>query len=125
MLNNAWDVFNTYQAERASMKADQVSMKLDTTKEQVEEKVERLNNNIAHLALLCRAMFELLQERTDITDADLAKKMEEIDLRDGRADGKMTPQIQKCPQCGRTVSPKFNRCLYCGFQAAQPDPFTV
>ena len=38
----------------------------------------------------------------------------EIDLRDGQADGKMTPRPKKCPKCDAMMSPKFGRCLFCG-----------
>ena len=118
-----WDVFQQYQVNDANRKADVLSSKLDTAKESIQSGIDRVDDRVSHLALLCRAMFELIQERTDISQEDLAKKMEEIDLRDGVADGRMSAGITKCSKCGRTVSPKFNRCLYCGHQEGPADPF--
>lgn len=121
-----WDVFNHYEATRANRKSDETSLKLETAKSNIGDEISRVHERVDHLALLCRAMFELLQERTDIKDADLAKKMEEIDLRDGRRDGKMGSAITKCPDCGRTVSPKFRKCLYCGRAVeGADDPFNI
>jgi len=120
---NVWDVFQQSRINKAYAMAGQLSMKPDTAKDSIDSAVQRVDDRVEHLALLCQAMFELLQERTDLTGNDLAKKMEEIDLRDGKADGKITPEIRKCSQCGRTVSPKFGRCLYCGNQEAPSSPF--
>ncbi len=122
---DAWDVFQQCQINSISAKASSAITRADSAKESIDDKIERVDERISHLALLCRAMYEMLQERTDITDKDLVKKMEEIDLRDGKADGKMTPQIKKCPECGRTMSPKHNRCLYCGCQDVSGDPFNL
>ncbi len=74
---------------------------------QLEERVDRL-------ALLCRAMFELLGERAGVTEEQLSAKILEIDLRDGQQDGKMTPKPTRCPKCDAMISPRFGRCLFCG-----------
>ena len=60
-------------------------------------------------------MFELMQESAPgLTEEKLSTKVVEIDLRDGQADGRMTPKGKKCPKCGAMMSPKFGRCLFCG-----------
>ena len=122
---DAWDVFQQFQIEGANRRADQAMVKAESTRDVIQNSIDHIDDRVSHLALLCRAMFEMLQERTDITDKDLVKKMEEIDLRDGKADGKMSAQIKKCPECGRTMSPKHNRCLYCGHVDVSDDPFNV
>lgn len=122
---DVWDTFDIYQNPQTNYKAEMAAVKAESMRDAVQNGIDRVDDRISHLALLCRAMFELLQERTDITNDDLAKKIEEIDLRDGRADGKMSAQIKKCPTCGKTLSPKFNRCLYCGYQDVSSDPFNT
>ena len=84
-----------------------------------------LEQRFERLALACMAMWELLQERTDLGDEDLAERIREIDLRDGEADGKVTRTIQHCPKCDRTMSPRHNKCLYCGYESLETRPFDV
>jgi len=61
-------------------------------------------------------MFELLHETSGISEEQLKKKIVEIDGRDGNVDGRITPQIKKCPKCAATMSPQFGRCLFCGYK---------
>ena len=63
-----------------------------------------------------RLVWELLQERTNLTEDDLMAKVRDIDLRDGVADGKLQTDksLAKCSNCGRTMSDRHGRCLYCG-----------
>jgi len=77
---------------------------------QVHEYEERLDR----LALVCMALWSLLKEQTNLTEEDLLERVRQIDLTDGKEDGKAKRQIAKCPQCGRTMSPRHGRCLYCG-----------
>ena len=78
------------------------------------EDLHRLYRRIDALALTCQAMWELLRERTGLTDEEIAAKMQDIDIRDGTDDGKMTVTPRQCPACQRTVSSRHDRCLYCG-----------
>lgn len=69
---------------------------------------------INRLALLCEAMFELLSQKLGISEEDLARKVHEIDLRDGKLDGKRRPELQRCAGCDRTIAGGRTSCLYCG-----------
>jgi hypothetical protein len=62
-----------------------------------------------------------LEKRIDsaqggISEEQLRKKIVEVDVRDGQADGRMTPRAQKCPKCEAMMSPQFGRCLFCGYK---------
>lgn len=104
----------TAEAVRDVVAQDQAAMQMT---------VERVEERMAHLALICRAMFELLQEKTGVTQRELAAKITEVDVRDGKADGRMTPQPKHCPSCRSMMSPRFNRCLFCGYRDQGADPF--
>lgn len=78
--------------------------------------VQQLANRIDSLALTCQAMWELLREKTDLTDEDLRQRMEEVDLRDGTADGRLKPVAVDCNECGRPVNSRRGTCLYCGHE---------
>jgi len=79
-----------------------------------------IREQIGKLALMNQALWELLRERLQLTDDDLAKIAQEIDLRDGVADGKMTEAAVRCPQCGRISNSRHWKCLYCGLQFEKP-----
>jgi predicted Zn-ribbon and HTH transcriptional regulator len=77
----------------------------------------KLGENFDRLTLICRAMWELMREQTNLTEEDLMKKVKEIDLSDGSLDGKVRTPPQKCSKCGRTVSKRHMRCIYCGAES--------
>ena len=85
--------------------------------------VRDLENRLDRLTLICQALWELLKERGELTEEDLAVKVREIDLRDGRADGKIAKQIKRCPKCDRVMSPRHQKCMYCGAVNLQITPF--
>lgn len=66
------------------------------------------------LALTCQALWELLQQKTGLTEDELQAKMQEIDLRDGVEDGRMSGTSLKCPGCSREVNSRRGNCMYCG-----------
>jgi len=81
-----------------------------------------LENQLDRLQLTCRAMWSLLQEKLNLTDVELVQRIHELDMLDGKADGKVKKKASSCPQCGRTIAAKSSRCMYCG-QAVLHDPF--
>ncbi len=72
--------------------------------------------------LACEAMWSLMREKLELTDEDLICRMNEIDLGDGKLDGKVQKVAFACPSCGRTISRRLPKCMYCG-QAIMHDPF--
>lgn len=77
-------------------------------------KVEYLEDNIDRLTIITQALWELIQKRVGIEESELTSLIEEIDLRDGVLDGKITKKPQKCSKCNHSVSIKTNVCFYCG-----------
>jgi hypothetical protein len=110
-----WDLLQQYQIGQLDAKLDRLQ---DTSlRETIASGANKnLADKIEGLALITRALFELLQETTGVSEEKLRAKITEIDLRDGQADGRMTPIPKKCPKCDATMSPRFGRCLFCGEQ---------
>ena len=73
----------------------------------LEARVDRLN-------LICRAMWSFIQETTDLTEESLLERVKDLDLRDGKLDGKLARKVSQCGRCGKVMSTRHNRCLYCG-----------
>ncbi|HDP34325.1 MAG TPA: hypothetical protein ENN29_04355 [Candidatus Hydrogenedentes bacterium] len=76
--------------------------------------VSEMRDQVERLAMLTQAMWELVAERLHLTETDLEQKAQEVDLRDGKADGKMSSHPLRCPQCGRVSNSRHKKCLYCG-----------
>ena len=90
-------------ASRAKNKADRVEAELRTLRRQLDR-----------VTLACQGMWELIRENSEITEQMLADRIQEVDLRDGTADGKLGHQVVDCPSCGRKTSTRRGFCVMCG-----------
>jgi rRNA maturation endonuclease Nob1 len=101
--NNPQDIGARRTAERAISKAESHAADISDMRRQVER-----------LSLACQSMWELLRDRSEITEDDLVAKMTEIDGRDGRVDGKISIQFTTCDACGKPSNSRRDFCLMCG-----------
>ncbi len=85
--------------------------------------VGALESRVERMLLTCEAMWTLLRDKLGVTDEELVRRVNDLDLSDGRLDGKVRKAPVACPSCGRAMSKKFPKCMYCG-QAVVHDPFT-
>jgi len=118
-----WDVLQSVQIGQLDGRLDRVQ-DAQAREEAARPVAIELNEKIDRLAMICAAMFELLQPTTGITDVQLAAKIREIDERDTQADGRTTSRGRPCPKCGATMSPRFGRCLFCGYSDPSASPFS-
>ncbi len=110
------DLFGAlYGTGAANYQASQDAASAKSEARSAGDDVRRLTERVEQLTLLCAAMWQLLRERTNLSEQDLAERVASIDAKDGVADGKLTKTVKKCPKCNRTMSPKYSRCLYCGY----------
>ncbi len=72
--------------------------------------------------LACEAMWSILRDKLGVTDVELIERINDIDLSDGKLDGKVRKTAVACPKCNRTISQRFPKCMYCG-QPIVHDPF--
>lgn len=82
--------------------------------ERLQLELRRAHERTDRLALVCQALWELLRERAGLSENDLVQRIREIDLRDGVADGRITPVPVVCPACHRQSTSRREECLYCG-----------
>jgi hypothetical protein len=84
--------------------------------------VKELESRLDRALLACEAMWTLVRDKLGVTDGELFDRINEIDLSDGKLDGKVRKTAVSCPSCGRTIASRHARCMYCG-QAVMKDPF--
>ena len=82
----------------------------------LSERIRLLEGQLGRLRLVNQALWELVRDQTGLDKFTLERKIEEIDGRDGRIDGRLTDIGLKCPQCGRVSNSKHAKCLYCGLE---------
>lgn len=114
-----WDLQQDRRIGEVVSKAANARSQAQTAQEQNEALESRLES----LLLANAAMWSLLRERLGVTDAELLERMRQIDLLDGKADGRMSPHVLECSGCKRTMSTRFRRCVYCGTPIAGGSPF--
>ncbi len=105
-----WDLYQQQQIDAAGRTADRAISKAER---QVND-IDNLKRHVERLSLASQAMWELVKDRTALTEAELETKILEIDARDGRIDGKMGTAPINCPACGRTTSSARDTCVMCG-----------
>ena len=114
-----WDLYQQSQIAQNASAANRASNKV----ERVGQRIEAVEAKVDGLALACQAMWELLRDHTNLTEQDIGVKMEEIDLRDGRRDGKISSSTDQCPECGRKTARQRKTCLYCGHATGKGEIF--
>lgn len=120
MIDPISEILNEFHGEGLN----QPEPVLPTTPDSVLlKRVLQLEETLQRLALISQAMYEVLGGGTDVNRQVLATKINEIDRRDGRLDGRYTPEPKACPSCDGMICLKFNRCLFCGHKAYTPNPF--
>ena len=105
-----WDLYQQHQIYSLSREASRANNNAD----KAAVYLEQLENKVDSLALACQSLWEIIQDTTGITQEQLEAKMEEIDLRDGKKDGRLSQTADTCQQCGRKTSRRRPICLYCG-----------
>lgn len=118
-----YDLFWDLRQQGEIQSARSAARRSEDKAENAVDLARRLDDRIDRLALINMALWSLLKERTGLTEEDLASRVQQLDLEDGRADGKIGGQVVECPQCRRTLSQKHQRCLYCGFEPTDREVF--
>lgn len=106
------DLFTTYETRRHNS--------LRTDREIVDTGTETLNRRLDRAMLAIESLSELLRDRLGISREEIHLRMEEIDLRDGKLDGRLAPGVVSCAVCDRPNSKQSRQCVYCGHQPLSP-----
>lgn len=85
-----------------------------TQNPEVTRAAQQLEERVDKLIIICTAMWSLIQDKTSLTEKDLIDRVEAIDAADNVVDGKVTRGVLRCHACNRAMSPRHNRCIFCG-----------
>ena len=104
----------TYRSTQGNMAAEREVAGAKHAAKRAEQHADLLEANLAKSLMISEALWELLAEKTGLTEDDLLEKLHEVDMRDGWLDAKNQRSAADCPACGRKVSGRHAACLYCG-----------
>jgi hypothetical protein len=102
--------FDSAAARNAAAGAQAAGRKSDAENTILRAEIERL-------LMITEALWEFLKQEHGYSDEDLIKRIAEIDIRDGKLDGRVHPESsgpKECPDCGRPIGRRRPTCLYCG-----------
>jgi hypothetical protein len=105
-----WEFYQQQSIREASAQA----ARAESQASRAEDEMTVLRRQTGHLALACQALWELLRQTPGFTDDRLRSKMQEIDLRDGHADGKISPRMITCSACSAQSTTRRSHCIICG-----------
>jgi len=94
-----WDLYQQYRIGQLDQKLDRIQG-APTQDGLARDHAVRLEEKLDRLALITRALFELMQESSAVLEERLSAKVVEIDLRDGQADGRMTARFGRAAGVG-------------------------
>ena len=116
-------MFYTSRFVTADPSAAQAAREGQRRADKAERNTEALQLDVERLLMITEALWMILKEQHGYTDEHLQERVMEIDLRDGRLDGKVAPSDPtKCPACDRPLGRKRMSCIYCG-EAVMPGLF--
>ena len=123
MLETIWEIFQTAQIIDSKAEAKNAASLSITSSVAAGE----FRGQLDTLVLANQAMWEILSEKLGVTDKELVKKMNEIDLRDGKLDGKgdsSSLTSTECPDCGKKIGKRRTNCYWCGARVVGVSPFS-
>lgn len=111
-----------YSYDMSSAKVDSLDAKAKAREAATE--VAFLKQKVEKLMMITEALWIVLKETTNYTDEDLKEIIREVDMKDGKLDGKVAAETPgTCPNCGQTLQKNKNICIYCGTEIEIEDVF--
>jgi hypothetical protein len=118
------DIFDVYQhGQITQLGAEQADSNRRIT--DTGERLKDLETRHERMRLVMAALWQLLKSHTGMTDADLKKYIETVDLSDGKRDGKLARAsgAMDCPECSRRILKSATVCVWCSSKLKVGDAF--
>ncbi len=129
MLDLIWNFFQQGKLVENDFKTKMHDEKLKSQSHKqtnIEARVRELEKRHEQLKLVTLSLWSMLRDRSGLKESDLREYVDEIDLLDGRRDGKVDLGKEKilCDGCDRIVLTTSLACPYCGTSNKMGNPFT-
>ena len=122
MFDFLWEGLQSSSIAQANWNADDakhLATRAENETTRFEHRLTQLEKQNERLSLAIMALAEILSAQPSITNDLIEAKMREIDLRDGKLDGKLQRPAKLCGSCQRTSNAHRTACLYCGERLPQ------
>ncbi|MBX3458397.1 MAG: zinc ribbon domain-containing protein [Planctomycetes bacterium] len=105
-----------YYARESANRAGASALDAKDAARRAENAMVRLEDAIDRQALIIRTLLSICEQKGVFNEAEFKQLMNDVDLSDGRLDGKFKPQAtpRACPSCGKTNGKRAVTCMYCG-----------
>lgn len=118
------DLFDIYQNERIGQIG---ALQADTSRRVTvaSDRLKALEQRYERMRLVNAALWQLLKAHTGLTDSDLKRYIEKVDLADGKLDGKIDRKgaAMDCPHCSRRILKTAVVCPWCTKRLKAGDAF--
>ena len=117
--------FDLYQQRRIRRTDQRVSANEDNNEyrhRRNRDEIDQVDARIDRLILVTEAVWQLLTEKTGLTEDDLADRVRQLDKLDGVEDGRRQPLASDCA-CGAKVNARAARCQFCSADAERSSVF--
>jgi len=91
----AHDYWQTSQIDRLDAKVRQIRLHESASRGRDMDRFEILEDDLARMALLVHALSEACVRKGVLTREEITAMIEEVDLADGQADGKLDPAVMR------------------------------
>lgn len=128
MLDIIWDIFQQGQISHGNHKDKLQDLKhksSDHRHQSTREQLADLERRHEQLKLVTLSIWSLLRDHSGLLESDLRKYVEDIDLLDGKKDGKINDKKERlnCTGCDRVILSTATACPYCGEHIVQKNVF--
>jgi hypothetical protein len=119
MLEFLWE----FEQHRRIAENEGLASRADHNAREARYKTTSHEGRLDTMTLAVMAMWSILQDRLGVTEDQLVKRMQELDLSDGKLDGKVAQPASTCVSCSRVMNARYKRCIYCGGESLDVRPF--
>ena len=128
MLDTIWNFFQQVQIQHLDKQTELHGAKHQGHELQIldsESRLRELEQRHEQLKLVTLSLWSLLRDHSGLMESDLKKYVEEIDLLDGKKDGKVDHSTEKvqCNNCNRIYLTTSLVCPWCGNHNSHMKPF--
>ena len=95
---------------RNAQKLAEVAADASNQAKLAHQELSRVQRQVKRQQMMLQALWQLVRERLNFTDAELSRLVAEIE-----SAGKSSLRVADlCPHCGRSLQENYSKCIYCG-----------